>query len=118
MKFHQVPLGQRFEFEGEVYVKTKPLTAANEGNGEERFIRRAADVTLLQQARPEVPVVAPAGTVALEADAVLAAFEGFYEQCVSCVEDMASEATTESLESVRQRLKEARQHFLDTLNLR
>ena len=117
MKFHQVPLGQRFEFEGEVYVRTKPLTAVNEGNGEERFIRRAADVTLLQQAPPEVPVVPTAASVALEPDAVLAAFEGFYKQCVSCVEDMASEATTESLESVRQRVNEARQHFLDTLNL-
>jgi len=117
MKFYQVPLGRRFEFEGEVYVKSKPLTAVNEGNGEERFIRRAADVTLLQQDVPAAPVAAAATTVALEPDAVLAAFEGFYKQCVSCVEEMAGAATMEALESARHRLGEARQRFLDTLAL-
>lgn len=48
MKFLQVPLGQRFQFQGESYVKIGPLTARRERDGENRLIPRSALVSLPQ----------------------------------------------------------------------
>lgn len=46
MKFPQLPLGQRFLFQGESYVKVGPLTARRERDGENRLIPRSAVVAL------------------------------------------------------------------------
>jgi hypothetical protein len=46
MKFPQVPLGQRFLFQGESYLKIGPLTARRERDGENRLIPRSALVSL------------------------------------------------------------------------
>lgn len=46
MKFPQVPLGQRFLFQGEAYLKIGPLTARRERDGENRLIPRSALVSL------------------------------------------------------------------------
>lgn len=48
MKFPQVPLGQRFLFQGESYLKIGPLTARRERDGENRLIPRSALVSLPQ----------------------------------------------------------------------
>jgi hypothetical protein len=63
MKFPQVPLGQRFLFQGEPYVKIGPLTARREQDGENRLIPRSALVsfpppgasTASGTAAPELP---------------------------------------------------------------
>jgi hypothetical protein len=48
MKFPQLPLGQRFLFRGEAYVKIGPLTARREQDGENRLFPRSALVSLSQ----------------------------------------------------------------------
>lgn len=47
MRFPQVKTGQRFTYQGMQYTKTGPLTASEEGSGEQRMIMRSAEVTLL-----------------------------------------------------------------------
>ena len=47
MRFPQLALGQRFEFQGRQYTKNGPLTASEEASGEQRMIPRSAEVTLL-----------------------------------------------------------------------
>lgn len=42
MKFHQIPIGTRFEFEGVVYVKSSALTANRIDSGAQRVIPRSA----------------------------------------------------------------------------
>lgn len=44
MKFQHLPLGARFEFEGKVYVKAGPLTAAAENGSGPRLIPRHAQL--------------------------------------------------------------------------
>ena len=45
MRFPQVAVGQRFNYQGKCYTKTGPLTASEEGSGSQRMIPRAAEVT-------------------------------------------------------------------------
>ena len=45
MRFPQVAIGQRFTYQGKCYTKTGPLTASEEGDGSQRMIPRAAEVT-------------------------------------------------------------------------
>ncbi|MCU7796830.1 MAG: polysulfide reductase chain A [Candidatus Thiodiazotropha sp. (ex Semelilucina semeliformis)] len=47
MRFPQVKTGQRFTYQGMQYTKTGPLTASEEGSGEQRMIMRSAEVALL-----------------------------------------------------------------------
>ena len=44
MKFPHVPVGQRFLFQGETYVKVGPVTARRERDAETRLIPRSAMV--------------------------------------------------------------------------
>jgi hypothetical protein len=44
MKFTQMPVGQRFAYEGELHVKLGPMTARRERDGEQRLIPRSAAV--------------------------------------------------------------------------
>ena len=58
MRFTQLKTGQRFSFEGKRYAKTGPLTASEEESGENRMIRRSAEVTPLGGAEVSVePVI-------------------------------------------------------------
>lgn len=116
MKFHQVPVGQRFEFEGDWYVKTRPLTAAHERSGQERLIRRSAAVTLPGETPPATAQSAPQQP-ALPADAVRAAFELFHAQCLGCLEDIAATGC-EGVGAARARIEAARDNFLAALSLR
>lgn len=36
MKFHELAVGRRFEFAGEVYLKTSPVLASHEQSGKSR----------------------------------------------------------------------------------
>ncbi|MCU7814464.1 MAG: hypothetical protein KZQ81_04450 [Candidatus Thiodiazotropha sp. (ex Rostrolucina anterorostrata)] len=47
MRFPQLKIGQRFEYQGKKFTKTDPLTASEEGTGASRMIRRSAKVMLL-----------------------------------------------------------------------
>ncbi len=50
MRFPQVPIGQRFIFQGKQYTKNGPLTATEEGSGSQRMVPRSAEVTLIDSA--------------------------------------------------------------------
>ena len=50
MKFQDLPVGARFEYQGKVFVKTGPITAASEAGGQQ-MIPRYADLRPLD--RPE-----------------------------------------------------------------
>ncbi|MCU7924039.1 MAG: polysulfide reductase chain A [Candidatus Thiodiazotropha sp. (ex Dulcina madagascariensis)] len=57
MRFPQLKIGQRFDYQGKTYTKTGPLTASEEGTGVGSMIRRSAKVTPLDGP------AAPAGQV-------------------------------------------------------
>ncbi|MCB1736711.1 MAG: hypothetical protein KDI42_01170 [Gammaproteobacteria bacterium] len=55
MKFLQLGLGERFEYEGAVYTKSSPMLATRDGDGGSRAIARSADVLPLGRDVPTTP---------------------------------------------------------------
>lgn len=112
MRFHELPVGQRFEFEGEAYVKISPLVAKAEGNWKTRFMPRATEVQPVQAEAPRPAVVQRRE---VETEAVVRAFDAFYGECLRCVDDLGA-GGGEALKAAQAVLGEARQRFLDALN--
>ncbi|RDH82039.1 MAG: hypothetical protein DIZ78_16540 [endosymbiont of Escarpia spicata] len=44
MKFPHLPIGQRFRFQDKLYTKVGPLTASEEGSGNNRLMMKSAEV--------------------------------------------------------------------------
>lgn len=108
MKFQQLPMGARFEFEGVAYVKTGPLTATSE-RGRSRMIPRSAVLKPL-----DAPIAPPVRAArVLDEAVVMAAFEVFHDECRRLLDaadsDLARAATARAM------LESARRRFLDAL---
>jgi hypothetical protein len=79
MKIHQLPMGARFEYAGQSYVKTGPLIGSGESG--QRLIPKYAVLKVLDGCAPE-----PAAPVTpLTRDAVLAAFAAYHATCAALV---------------------------------
>lgn len=109
MKFSQLPIGARFEFEGKAYVKTGPIAASSEEGGQ-RMIPRYA---VLRPLDGSVPVEPPKSVRTLGAIEVTAAFDAFYRDCGSLLEDTVED--DDNLEAARRRLSSARDRFFSAL---
>jgi hypothetical protein len=102
MKFQQLEIGARFEFEGKVYVKEGPVAARDVDTGKSRMIPRYA---VLKPVGEMPKVSAQAAPKVVPRDAVLAAFEVFYTEC-------GLVAAQCSIPDAEARLAAARQRFL------
>jgi hypothetical protein len=94
MKLQHLPLGARFEYEGKIFVKTGPLTAASESGGQQ-IIPRYAVLKPLDQAVPE----ANSARGRLTEASVRAAFDMFYRTAAK----LADPTGKDELEAARQR---------------
>lgn len=105
MKFSQLPLGARFEFEGVTYIKTSPLLATPETGGAARMIPRWVTLTCGEAA------AAPADKVPETVDLarVQEAFDDYHAVCVRYLS--ASDPQAHAA------LNEARAHFWTRLGI-
>lgn len=113
MKFTQLPMGQRFELDGAVYVKTSPMMAAKEGTGESRFMARYMVVKVLGGA--EIPAQ-PREERKVEEEAVRAAFEQYHSRCRQALEQLAGAIPAQQLELLLAEGEEERRRFLEVLS--
>ena len=100
MKLTQLPLGARFEYDGEIFTKTGPMTAASEKHGQ-RMIPRYA---VLKPVDGFTPPAGPETARMLDEGTVLAAFERFFGTALRLSDDFS-----------KAELEAARQKFLATL---
>lgn len=84
MKFKLLSIGQKFEYEGEAYVKTSPLIASNLKTAHNKMIPRYAMLTLLDDSGTQEQNVK---AEILDAKEILNAFNLFYEQCIASLEN-------------------------------
>ena len=112
MKFHDLDIGQRFELEGVVYVKTSPVLAGQVEGGGSKFMPRYAMVRLLDGAAPRANVEQEK---MLRAGEVLAAFEAFHSACREELGKLAGAIPASRLQDVTNVLEEKRQGFLDVV---
>lgn len=80
MKIHLLPIGARFELDGEEYVKTGPMLAT--GKSGQRFIPKYVVLKPLADGAAET---ATASGAAPAAAAVRQAFDAFYAHCRTLV---------------------------------
>jgi hypothetical protein len=80
VKIHQLPIGARFEYEGQEYVKTAALFAT--GPGGQRLIPKYA---LLKPLDPYQPAPSSESTGPLPRAKVQQAFEAFFAECAALV---------------------------------
>lgn len=102
MKFGQLPVGTRFDYEGVQYVKTGPLVAAPEDGGAQRFLGRYADVRVLVSTPP-----ARANT----GSDWPSAFDALYAECVAAIDALSASDPTAATRA-KQHLEAARQRLL------
>lgn len=98
MKIHQLPLGARFEYEGEEFVKTGPMFATGKAGGQ-RLIPKYARLKVLG----ELASASGGRAGALADTAVLEAFEAFYAIC----RQMVPPGRHPALSAARERFLEA-----------
>ncbi len=113
MKFHDVAIGQRFELEGAIYVKSSPMLASPEGGGASRFLARYAQVRLLDGGA--APAKKTEGLL-LRMDDALAAFDVFYRDCADELAGGGGEPLPAGrLESLRAAMEARRKVFVAEL---
>lgn len=109
MKFHDLDIGQRFELDDVVYVKTSPVLAGQAEGGGSKFMPRYVMVSLLDGAVPRAEV---AQEKMLRQDTVLAAFDAYHARCRELIEEALPAGRRQEIDYV---LEGERQGFLDAV---
>jgi len=112
MKFHDLAIGQRFELDGVVYVKTSPVLAGKADGGGTKFMPRYVMVKLLDGAAPQATVEQEK---MLRAEVVLAAFETYHSACREELGKLAGDIPVDGLQDIVNVLEGGRQSFLDAV---
>jgi len=107
MKFKLLSIGQKFEYEGETYVKTSPLVASHTATGHNKMIPRYATLKLLE-ATTKIDEQTHNKTVSLLD--TLNAFNHFYERCIYVLE-----AHDALMPTIKNELDKARDEFTEIL---
>jgi len=104
MKFKLLSIGQKFEFEGETYVKTSPLIASNLKTSHNKMIPRYATLTLLDDSGTNTQQIK---NDSVDAQEILNAFNLFYERCIEILEKNNAPMPT-----IKEELDNARDIFI------
>lgn len=83
MKFKLLSIGQKFEYEGETYVKTSPLIASNIKTSHNKMIPRYVTLTLLDDTGTQEQQIKKDS---VDSQEILDAFNLFYGQCIATLE--------------------------------
>ena len=110
-KFSLLAIGDTFEYQGEQYTKSGPLTASRLENGSQRMIPRSAVVAPLSGATAPT---AEARDKQLPAEQVFEAFEHYHKGCLEWL--AMTEKVDEALAArIRDAMETAKQRFLAEL---
>lgn len=108
VKFSQLAVGQRFEFQGQHYTKSSPLLATADSGGAQRMMMRAALVSPLgNQLGNTVDHKDVAASIALRC-----AIDDYHASCLHSIEQLASAENHHTLATLRQQLEQARLRLL------
>lgn len=107
MKFKLLSIGQKFEYEGETYIKTSPLIASNIKTSHNKIIPRYAMLTLLDDTGTNKQKIK---SKTVNSQETLNAVNLFYEKCISTLEknEVLTPKIKDELDKARDELT---QHF-------
>lgn len=107
MKFKLLSIGQKFEYEGDVYIKTSPLIASNIETSHNKMIPRYAMLTLLDDAEISKQEIKKETVNSQE---ILNSFNSFYESCISTLEK-----NNVLIPQIKDELDKARDDFIQNI---
>ncbi len=110
-KFSLLAVGDTFEYQGEHYTKSGPLTATRLENGSQRMLPRSAVVSRLSGATSPTPEVKGKS---LPAEQVYKAFEHYHKGCREWLQ-LTEEVDASLAGKIREAMELARQRFLAEL---
>jgi hypothetical protein len=105
MKFPQLPLGQRFEYQGETLVKVGAMTACNERGGNTRLIPRSAVVTAITA--QTAPTAAPTPLATERVQTALSGFEAQWRGVLEELDEATRDRVAQVMTSAHAELREA-----------
>jgi len=111
MRFHQLPVGEHFTYQGKRYIKSNQLIAVRQDSGAQQFLPRSAAIEPLATMPETEPAAAVSGS--LPARLALEAHHDFYRACLAAITSCGlDDATRTALEN---RINAAHQHYLNSL---
>ena len=116
MKFHLLPVGEKFEYQGEVYVKADKLIANSDKTGKNRLIPRSANVQAVNSQTDATPKVVEEHQV--QTNKVIDEFDEYHKVCLKSINDVATSLVPDIKETANNKineLEEARKKFIDSL---
>ena len=116
MKFHLLPVGEKFEYQVEVYIKADKLIANSEKTGQNRLIARSANVQPVSSQPDSTPKVVEEHQV--QTKKVLEEFDEYHKVCLKSIHDIATALIPDIKETADNKineLEEARNKFIDSL---
>jgi hypothetical protein len=105
MKFPQLPLGQRFEYQGETLVKVGAMTACNDRGGNTRLIPRSAVVVPVTAQM--APTAAPAPVSTERVQHALMGFEARWRDALEDLDDATRGRVERALNNAHAELRDA-----------
>lgn len=111
-KFTLLAVGEAFEFQGERYTKSGPLTASRSDNGSQRMIPRSAVVVPLAESASVTQAI---GDKSLPAEQVLEAFAHYHKGCIEWLA-MTEKVDAALAATIREAMETAKTRFLAELN--
>jgi len=114
MKFQQLKIGQKFQYQGDFYVKSSLLVASHAETGEQKLIPRYAAIVVTETS------LAPTDkkpATSLNSRQVQVAFNKFYDCYLDSLQKLKSGVEARALKSFQGNLDNARQLFLKELGL-
>ena len=113
MKFHLLPVGEKFEYQGEIYIKADKLIANSELTGKNRLIPRSANVQPVNEQPSSTPRVIDEHQV--QTAKVLEEFDKYHQYCKQCLSDISSSVDSNTVNNKISELEAARKRFIDSL---
>ena len=107
MKFKLLSIGQKFEYKGEIFVKTSPLVASNIKTAHNKMIPRYAALKLLDETGSGKQQVL---NEPVNAQEILNEFNTFYARCIETLE-----TNNVLIPKIKDELDKARDEFTQSL---
>lgn len=104
MKFMLLPVGARFEFQGEAYTKSSPVIASRDSSGEGRMIPRSAVVRPLAEGEQAEVTQLPEHVSFESAQDTL---ETLKKECTGCLDVLGKELPGALRGEARERMERA-----------
>lgn len=114
MKFHDLAIGQRFELDGAIYVKTSPVLASPEVGGTTKFMARYVAVRPLEGERR--PAAAAQEKRLISGALALEAFAVYHAACQQALASLEGELPAARVGALRDAIESARRDFLAAVN--